>query len=266
MMPGGHTPFGTRVFGNLGPVIDPGTLGPVLYLSGLPSDGPVSSGGFLTNWFDKVANYNFTPSTGSIGIGTYNNQEGPGVWSALMYGGSFFAGMDAHGSLPSFPNGNGYTQYLLASGIGPDSHYGVGAFFWPVGTTGLGLILQAPGFNGGGGNFWTFGTVPAGNVVIKDGSSGFDTGIATDVIQSTWSLWTLVSDGVSKTTVYRNGMLGLILNTGAVGLGSNLTFGGPSAGASYCHYLMSSYILYTAQHTPGQIAGVRRWFRQHYGV
>lgn len=266
MMPGGHTPFGTRVFGNRGPVIDPGTLGPVLYLSGLPSDGPVSSGGFLTNWFDKVANYNFTPSTGSIGIGTYNNQEGPGVWSALMYGGSFFAGMDAHGSLPSFPNGNGYTQYLLASGIGPDSHYGVLLFNWPSGTDGDSLIYQASGFDGSGGNFY-FGPSAPGHIIVRHASTGYDTGLITEAIQSHWHLFTLVSDGSTNTTIYVDGLQsGSPIAAGAVGLGSNLTFGGPSAGASYCHYLMSSYILYTTQHTPGQIAGVRRWFRQHYGV
>lgn len=266
-MPGGHTPFGTRVSGNRGPVIDPGTLSPVLYLSGLPNDGVVAPGGTLTNWFDKIANYNFTTTVGSAGVTAFNDGsvgEPPGIWAVSACGGNFFRGWDAHGTLPGFSNANGYTQYLLVGGVNANP-YGEFLFTWPSGVDGLGLIYQGPTFNGGGGNLY-FGTAVPGNIVITHGSSGFDTGIVTPTNQTVYDLWTLVSDGVSKTTVYRNGVAGPVLNTGVVGLATNLTFGGPSAGTSFVCSYISSYILYTAQHTPSQIAGVRRWFRQHYGV
>lgn len=273
MMPGGHTPFGTRVFGNQGPVIDPGTLGPAIYLSGLPNDGVVAPGGLLTSWTDKVASYRFTPTVGSSSIAAFNDGsqgEPPGIWSVSMCGGSFYRGIDAQGTLPGFSNANGYTQYFLTGQIGSGAAAVIGPS-WPSGTHGTKLIYQGATYNGGppGDAIWTSGAGvgAAGHVVITDGSTGFDTGVTTPQgTQTLYDLWTLVSDGTANTTVYRNGVAVAVLATGTVGLATQLTFGGPSAGATFVCALISSYILYTAQHTPGQIAGVRRWFRQRYGV
>lgn len=271
-MAGGHTPFGTRVFGSRGPVIDPGTLSPALYLSGLPNDGLTPAAGNLATWRDKISGTNFAPSVGSSGITVFNDGsqgELPGIWSASICGGSFFRGFDNDG-LANFPNTNGYTQYILAQ-ASSNNDQGLAVFGWPVGTTGLALIYQPGGFCGGppGQAMWTLGAScpgAAGHVVIKDGSTGFDTLISSPIGQVTWDLWTIVSDGSTITTLYRNGVIGPVLATGAVGLGSHLVFGGPSAGANFACSLVSAYILYTAQHTSSQIAGVRRWFRQHYGV
>lgn len=266
-MSGGRTPFGTRAFGNHGLVIDPGTLSPALYLSGLPNDGLTAAAGSLVTWKDKISGTNFSPTVGSSGISVFNDGsqgEIPGVWSASICGGSFFRGFN-NAALASFPNTNGYTQYILVGGISANN-YGMSVFRWPSGANGMNWVEQAPGFDGGGGNFWAGHPVAPGNIALTGTAGALDTGIASPTSQNVYDLWTLVSDGASKTAIYRNGVPGPILGNGATGLGTNLTFGGPSAGTSFVCALMSSYLLYTAQHTPGQIAGVRRWFRQNYGV
>lgn len=260
-MPGGHTLFGTRVFGSHAPVIDPGTLGPALYLSGLPNDGLAQSGGVLTHWTDKVLGKVFNPTGGSAGVTVFNDGstgEAAGIWSVSICGGNFFRGFDAQGTLPGFSNANGYTQFLLTGGINSNP-YGVRGFFWPSGANGLGLIEQGPGFS-------FFGGVPSGNLAVQDGAAGFDTGISTPLNQTSWSLWTLVSDGASNTTLYRNGVLGPKINTGVVGLSTQLVFGGPSAGPTFVCVFVSAYLLYTTQLTPVQIAGTYRWFKGHYGI
>lgn len=267
MMPGGHTPFGTRVFGNQGPVIDPGTLGPAIYLSGLPNDGVVAPGGLLTSWTDKVASYSFTPSVGSSSIAAFNDGsvgEPPGIWAVSACGGNFFRGWDARGTLPGFSNANGYTQYLLVGGASAQAWCDY-VLRWPAGANGLGFLYQGPTFDGKPGIYVNGDSAP-GKIILLGTTGGKTTGIVTPTNQTVYDLWTLVSDGTSQTTVYRNGVLGPVVNTGAVGLATNLAFGGPSSGTSFVCSLVSSYILYTAQQTPGQIAGVRRWFRQHYGV
>lgn len=247
--------------------INPSSLSPAIYLSGLPNDGVHVTSGSLTSWVDKVASYNFTPSTGSSGIAAFNDGsvgEPPGIWAVSACGGSFFRGWDAHGSLPSFSNANGYTQYLLAGGLNsnPDAVWGPR---WPSGANGTGLLFQGPTFDGSGGAIY-FGDSAPGKIIVTSTNGGKTTGIVTPTNQVVYDLWTLVSDGSANTTLYRNGVKGPVINTGVVGLGTNLVFGGPSSGLTFVCALISSYLLYTAQHTPGQIAGIHAWFRAKYGV
>lgn len=270
-MPGGHTPFGTRASGRRVPAIDPGTLSPAVYLSGLPGDGLTAAAGSLVTWKDKVSGTNFAPSVGGGGIPLFNDAskgELLGVWSASICGGSFFRGID-NAALANFSAANGYTQYILAQASSGNGQ-GLIVCSWPVGASGLSLVYQPGGYCGGppGDQIWTSGaTCPgaSGHVIIKNGSAGYDTLISSPVGQVNWDLWTLVSNG-STTALYRNAVPGPVLSTGAVNLSTHLVIGGPSAGATFACFLFSSYILYTGQHTPGQIAGVRAWYRQHYGV
>lgn len=241
--------------------IDPGTLSPALYLSGLPGDGVSAPGGTFASWTDKVLGADFTPSTGTSGITAFNSSVGlnPGVWAVSICGGNFFRGFDAHGGLPGFSAANGYTSYLLIGNLSAEAQ-GLRGFFWPVLANGLGLIYQGPGFS-------FFGGVPNGNLAIQDGSSAFDTGIITPTANKfAYDLWALVSDGSANTTLYRNGVLGPVIDTGAVALATNLVFGGPSLGSTFVCALVASYILYTAQHNAGTIAGVHAWYRAKYGA
>lgn len=254
-------------------VIDPGTLSPALYLSGLPNDGVSAPGGNFATWTDKISGTNFAPSVGSAGITAFNDGSiglAPGVWGVSICGGSFFRGFNNAG-LAAFPNTNGYTQYVLLSGIGAQAAAANYGFFWPSGGNGLRLVYQGTGFCGGppGDAIWTLGAGCPGmasKIAITDGSTGFDTGIISPAGNNRYDLWTLVSDGSANTTLYRNGVVGPTINTGAVGLATNLQFGGPSSGANFICQLVSAYIMYTSQHTPGQIAGVHAWVRAKYGA
>ena len=273
-MPGGHTPFGTRVFQSAAPPIDPGALvpGPSLYFSGLASDGMNQAGGNLTNWVDKILGKALDPSVGSNTIPVVSSGLGlsPGVMAASMCGGNFFRGMDTRSTLPAFSNTKGYTQYLLVSALqgAPTQAYGDWLARWDTGANGWTTIYQGPGFDGSGGNFY-FGDSAPGNVILQSGNGGHNTGYVTPANQSNggeWDLWTLVYDGVSTTKIYRGGAAGPSINTGTVSLQTNLVFGGPSLGPPFVCCWVSAYILYTYKHTPSQIRGVRNWFRSHYGV
>lgn len=268
----GMTPFGIRVSAGQAPPIDPATLGPQIYLSGLTGITPSANLANLTSWQDQSGNARHFANVpaGDVAPVVLTGGFGgllPGV-SCISISNDGGAGSRVirNNTLPGFGLTAGTTQYLLANLNGNAGVSLVRLTFWPQGANGgPDLIYQGTGFNGGGGFEWTSGTVVPGHAALQIGSLGIDTGIVTPNLH--WDLWGLVITPQGGLSIYLNGALLTVVNTSgtAYSLATEMDLGGPSLGAA-TYAEVASYLLYTAAHTPRQVQGIYRWYVQHYGL
>lgn len=264
-MPGGRTPFGTRVFGSRVP-IDPATQPNLeIYLSGRGGITPNTNLASLTAWNDQSGNArNFgTVPGGSVAPVVLTTGLGlaPGVSCiSISAGGGGTNREIINNALPSFTQVRGSTQYALVN-FNVYNGNGLRWFFWPSGAfSGPSLIYQATGFS-------FFGSVPNGHVAVQYGATGVDTGVVSP--SGTWDLWTIVEDpepGDGITFVYRNGQqVATFGGPASYLLQTECDLGGPSAGAAQFGEI-ASYLLYTAAHTAAQVSGIYKWFKGAYGI
>lgn len=237
-----------------------------IYLSGQIGVTPNTNLSSLTKWADQSGNGRDFVQIPSGGIAPVVLTTGLGLAPGVTCC-SFSAGGSpreiSNNVLPAFTQARGTTQYVLVNA----NVAGGNAMFvndWQIAGGGPDLVYQPGGFDGTA-DWFSFGSVIAGNVGIKIGSIGIDTGVVTP--SQRWDLWTmLVHPGPGALDWYRNGtFVGTAGTAVSYVLSTEMDLGGPSNGNAQ-FWETAAYLLYTDTHSAGTIKAVYEWFKAIYGI